>query len=154
MTAMSERPPQPPEGHLIARALKRSRLSGRKAADQAGMSEGHWRAIMSGSRSVSKGVWVPVRGPAETLARMAKVVDVTPEQLEEAGRADAAEELRELLAEQPAADDRTSAELLELVKTDPELARKMLDLMQAAFRRGQQSVKGDEQGETGSRDTG
>lgn len=95
---MTDRPEQLPEGRLIALAQKRSRLSGRKSAEMADMSEGHWRAIVSGSRSISAGIWVPVRAPAETLARMAQVVGVTPEQLERANRADAAEELRLLLA--------------------------------------------------------
>lgn len=91
---MNERPEPPPEGRLIALAQKRARLSGRKSASRAGMSEGHWRAIVTGARSIASGTWVPVRAPAETLARMARVVGVTPEQLDEAGRPDAAEELR------------------------------------------------------------
>lgn len=108
---MDKRPQQRPEGELIARALKRSRLSQRQAASQAELSEGHWRAIVKGYRTVSAGVEVAVRGPAETIARMAQVVGVTPDQLEEAGRADAAEELRGLLAPEPAAassDDAAS----------------------------------------------
>lgn len=128
---MTERPEQRPEGRLIATALKRSRLSGRTAAHLAGLSEGHWRAIVSGSRSVGKATWVAVRGPAETVARMAKVVGVTPEQLEEAGRGDAAEELRELVADalaQPPADE--SAEVLaDRIRNDPELARAMARLI-------------------------
>lgn len=94
---MSEHPDQLPEGALIADALKRSRLSARKAAERAGMSEGRWRQIVKGYQTVSAGVTAPVRGPAETVARMAHVVGVTPEQLEEAGREDAAAELRALL---------------------------------------------------------
>lgn len=96
MRGMSERPEQPPEGRLIAAAQKRTRLSNRKAADRAGLSEGHWRAIVSGSRSVATGVWVPVHAPARTLARMAQVVGVTPEQLVGVDREDAADELREM----------------------------------------------------------
>ena len=46
------------------------------------MSEGNWRAIVSGSRSVAKGNWIPVRGPAETVARMARVVGLTHEAFE------------------------------------------------------------------------
>lgn len=63
------------------------------------MSDGNWRAIVTGSRSIAKDTWVPVRGPAETLARMAQVVGVTPEELGRTGREDAAEELRGLLSE-------------------------------------------------------
>jgi transcriptional regulator with XRE-family HTH domain len=91
---MHERPEQPPEGALIGMAQKRSPLSARKAAEMAGLSEGRWRQIVSGYQTVSKGVYAPVHAPAETLARMARAVGVTPEQLEEAGRADAAAELR------------------------------------------------------------
>lgn len=91
---MNERPDQPDEGRLIGLAQKRSTLSARKAAAAAGLSEGRWRQIVSGYQTVSAGVYAPVRAPAETLARMAKVVGVTPEQLEQAGRPDAADELR------------------------------------------------------------
>lgn len=91
---MDDRPEQPPEGKLLTAALKRTGLSQRKAADKAAMSEGHWRAIATGSRSVNAGVWISVRAPADTLARMARVVEITPEQLEDVGRSDAAEELR------------------------------------------------------------
>lgn len=93
---MTERPEQRPEGRLIAAASKSSPLSVREAAAEVGMSEGRWYQIVRGYQTISKGVYAPVRGPAETLARMAKVVGVTPEQLEEAGRDDAAEELRAL----------------------------------------------------------
>lgn len=106
---MTERPEQRAEGKLIARAQKRARLSGRKAAELAKLSEGHWRAIVSGARSIAEGVWVPVRAPADTLARMALVVQVTPGELETVGRFDAAEELRTLLQElthpEPSPDD-------------------------------------------------
>lgn len=60
------------------------------------MSEGRWRQIVSGYLNVSSGVYAPVTGPPDTLARMARVVGVTAGQLEEAGRADAAQELRKL----------------------------------------------------------
>lgn len=102
---MSEHPKQLPEGALIADALKRSRLSARKAAGRAGMSEGRWRQIVKGYQTVSAGTHAPVRGPAETVARMAEVVGVTPEQLEQADRADAADELRTLLDARAPADD-------------------------------------------------
>lgn len=92
---MSERPTPPREAALIATALKRSNLSARAAAQRAGISDARWRQITSGYQTVS-GTQVPVRAPADTLARMARTVGATPEQLEEAGRADAAEELRDL----------------------------------------------------------
>ena len=124
---MSEHPNQLPEGALIAAALKRSRLSARKAAERAGMSEGRWRQIVKGYQTVSAGTNAPVRGPAETVARMAKVVGVTPEQLEEAGRADAAGELRTLLvSDAPDAAD-IAARVAELRAEADRLERQLDD---------------------------
>jgi transcriptional regulator with XRE-family HTH domain len=95
MWVMSERAGPLPEGALITAALKRRRLSARAAAPQAGISETRWRQITSGYQTVS-GQRIPVRAPADTLARMAQIARVTPEQLIEVDRADAAEELRNL----------------------------------------------------------
>ncbi|MEU7092935.1 helix-turn-helix domain-containing protein [Kitasatospora aureofaciens] len=91
---MSTRPTPPPEAALLKAALKRSRISQRAAADQAGISEARWRQITSGYQSVS-GTPVPIRAPADTLARMAQAVGITATELTEAGRADAAEKLGE-----------------------------------------------------------
>jgi hypothetical protein len=90
---MPNRPEPPPWGALITDALHRAQLSAREAARRAGISEGRWRQITGGYQVVSAGVYAPVRGPAATLARMAAVVGVTPAQLRQAGRADAAREL-------------------------------------------------------------
>lgn len=57
------------------------------------MSEGRWRQIIKGYNQVSRDTFVATVAPAETLARMARVVGATPEQLKEAGREDAAVEL-------------------------------------------------------------
>ncbi|MGY5033248.1 hypothetical protein ACWC9U_20615 [Streptomyces sp. 900116325] len=91
----SSRPNPPLEAALIAAALKNARISARKAAGLAGLSDARWRQIVSGYQSVS-GSYVAVRAPADTLARMAQVVGVTPEELRNAGREDAAAELDEL----------------------------------------------------------
>jgi transcriptional regulator with XRE-family HTH domain len=94
---MDERPAPPPEGLLIADALTRTGMSIRKAARAAGISYGRWRQITSGYQNVSPGSFARVRAPADTLARMARIVKVTPEQLEAADRADAASVLRDAL---------------------------------------------------------
>lgn len=107
---MDERPNPPPWGVLIAEALKESGLSARKAAGKVPISEGRWRQIVTGYQNVSAGVYAPVRGPAETLARMARVVGVTPEQLDEAGREDAAEALRDLHSSESAEEPRKDPE--------------------------------------------
>ncbi len=49
---------------------------------------------------MGNGVTAPVRGPAETLARMARVVGVSPDDLEQVGRPDAAAALRTLQAKE------------------------------------------------------
>ncbi|MFD5042002.1 hypothetical protein ACFWNI_33670 [Streptomyces sp. NPDC058377] len=55
---------------------------------------GRWRHIEQGyTRRIP---FTPTTAPAKTLAHMANVVGVQPEQLAKAGRADAAEILREI----------------------------------------------------------
>jgi hypothetical protein len=83
---VTEVPAQRPEGALIeqVREARAPRLSIRAAA------------IVSGYQSAGAGQYITVVGPAETIARMAKVVGVTAEQLMEAGREDAAAELMRL----------------------------------------------------------
>ncbi len=90
---MSDRPEPPPWGNAITTARKRAGLSAREAARRAGISEGRWRQITGGYQVVSPGVYAQVRGPAATVAKMAAVVGVTPEELRTAGRADAGQEL-------------------------------------------------------------
>ncbi|WP_329307818.1 hypothetical protein OG322_26135 [Streptomyces sp. NBC_01260] len=94
------RPEPPPEAALITAALKRSGLTARQAAKESGLSDARWRQIVTGYQSVS-GSYLPVRAPDDRLALMARVVDVTSEQLREAGRGEAATELEELLAAAP-----------------------------------------------------
>jgi transcriptional regulator with XRE-family HTH domain len=86
----------PPEGRIIEEAREKRRLSQNKAAERAGLSGTRWRQIVTGTASGGKGIQIPVRGRAETVARMAQVVGVMPEQLAQADREDAAEELRGL----------------------------------------------------------
>src|SRR6185503_6062583 len=83
---------QRPEGKLIETAMTAKRLSARRAAREAAMSEGWWRQIVNGYVSVS-GQAAPIRGADNTLARMARVAGVTPEQLRAAGRPEAADVL-------------------------------------------------------------
>ena len=93
---MNTRPAPPPEGKLIADAAGRRGLSLRKAAEQAGISYGRWRQIVTGYQNVSPGEFAIVHAPPGTLAKMARVVHVTPEQLAAAGRQDAAEAMRDI----------------------------------------------------------
>lgn len=100
LVCMPDKPEQPAEGALIQRAMIRERLSARQAATKAGMSEGRWRQIVSGYQS-ARGQHIPVTAPAPTLAHMAKAVGLTPEDLTEAGRGDAADVLRDLAQTRP-----------------------------------------------------
>ena len=84
---MNERPAQPPEGKLIAAATERAGLSIREASRRAGISYGRWRQITTGVQHVSPGEFAAVRAPARTLAKMAAVVGITPEQMATEGRA-------------------------------------------------------------------
>ena len=118
---MAERPSPPPWGVLLSKALADARLSAREAARRAGISEGRWRQVASGYQVVSPGVYAPVRGPAQTLARMAAVAGVTPAQLTEAGRADAAKALASRKA------DASHEQMLQRVREmNPEQARELL----------------------------
>jgi transcriptional regulator with XRE-family HTH domain len=137
---MTAKPEPQPEGKLIMDARKRARLSGREAARRAGISEGRWRQIVNGYMVVTKGVYSPVVGaPADTVARMAQSVDVAPEELEEAGRADAAEELRRLNAGAREAAGRAHDDLdrrIARLKADPKKLRhleKIVDLVEECY---------------------
>lgn len=96
---MDERPPAPPEGTLIAEALIRTGLSIREASRRAGISYGRWRQITTGYQNVSPGSYAEVHAPAPTLARMAWVVEVTAQELTDAGRPDAAAALEAISAD-------------------------------------------------------
>lgn len=117
---------RPAEAALLDEALKRlqPRLSVRKAAAAAGISEGWWRQITKGIQSRSTGS-IPVVAPAETIARMALAVGVTSAELEAAGRTDAAEVL-------PAIEQQhaTSVNLSSI--PDEELAAEFLRRMKGA----------------------
>lgn len=99
--SMSETDP-PAEMALIEERRKaiRPTMSVRKAASAAHISEGRWRSLAKGVHQVSKGNAIPTRAPADTLARMAKVVGATPEQLRDVDRGDAADELEAMTSRQ------------------------------------------------------
>jgi lambda repressor-like predicted transcriptional regulator len=102
---METRPDQPSEGKLITEALTRAGLSIREASRRAGISYGRWRQITGGFQNVSPGSYAAVKAPASTLARMAAAAGVTPAQLAEAGRDDAADVLTSILETPPPSDE-------------------------------------------------
>lgn len=142
---MSE-PSQPPEAELLERLRteRRPKLSVRAAADMAGMSDARWRQIAKGFKYEAGGIRVPAHAPATTLARMAKVVGATPEQLREAGRDDAAAELersmtvREVAA--PADGRRGDIDQTNLPPLDEPYAS-LLDTLDSVLRIAQDAVR-------------
>lgn len=93
-----ETPRQPREGSLIEDAAKASGLSVKKLAANAGISDTRWRHIVRGYQPAPNGTVNPVTAPANTLAKMALAVDVTPEELAKTGRTDAADLLARMKA--------------------------------------------------------
>lgn len=92
---MTETPEPPPEALLIEQNRKtRTRMSIRRAAEYTAMSEGRWRQIAKGYVAAARGMKVPAIAPETTLARMALTTETTAEELEAAGRPDAAELVR------------------------------------------------------------
>lgn len=121
-------PAQPQEAALIERARKTRRppLSIRQAAPLAGISEGRWRQIEAGYQTVSAGVRTPVVAVADTLARMAEAVGLSPDDLRAVGREDAADKLETLLSASVPAnplEEFSEAELL------AELGRRVASLL-------------------------
>ena len=96
---MNDPPPPTAEGELIrqARDLAIPRLSIRAAATRIGMSPEHWGNIERGYRYAKQDEPPrPFAAPAPTIAKMASAVGVTPDQLTDAGREDAARMLEEI----------------------------------------------------------
>lgn len=96
-----------PLGELFetARQAKRPKLSQNAVAKAARTSSTTYRRVIAGVSRFG-GQDIPFEGSAETVARIALVLGVTPEQLEEVGRAEVAQELRLLREGEPAARDR------------------------------------------------
>lgn len=92
-----ERPPAPPEAALIRLARQAANIRMAKAAKEAGVSLARWSHIEN-AYETRQGTARPVKAKADTLARMARAIGLSPERLESEGqRPDAAEILREML---------------------------------------------------------
>ncbi len=131
---MSAPPPAPPPEAEVIRLARLARgLSPEAAAARTPvrLGGGRWRHIEQGyTRRIP---FTPTAAPAKTLAHMANVVGVRPEQLDGAGRGDAAEILREIkrqeAAEQPGpgpADPRVQMALDILTDLPPRVREEVL----------------------------
>lgn len=88
------KPAPKPEGELLQRLIKASRRSQRGVAKSIGLSDTRLRQILQGVQPAGGGQFIEVTAPADTLARIAAEVGATPEELDEVGRADVAQEMR------------------------------------------------------------
>jgi Helix-turn-helix domain len=118
--AVPTRPAQRPEGRLIGAAAERDSRSVRQLAAKAGISDTRWRHIVTGSQPAGQGSYITVVAPAETLARMARVVGVTADELRQAGREDAADEMTSW-GPTGAPDDEDLADAIKIILDDPDL---------------------------------
>lgn len=112
---MTKRPAQTPEGALIQEAAERTRQSARRLAANAGISDARWRHIVNGYQPVGRGAYLAIVAPPERLARMARAVGVTADELRRVGRADAAEELESMPPERPANGGDAVEDLLDRI---------------------------------------
>lgn len=112
------KPQPPPEAVLIRLAREAAHTRTADAAREAGVSKARWSQIESGYES-RQGTYEPVVARAVTLAHMAHAVGVTPGRLDEAGRSDAAEILREI-------ERREEPDLPGLLPGDPASFRDIL----------------------------
>ncbi|HEY7431913.1 MAG TPA: helix-turn-helix transcriptional regulator [Streptosporangiaceae bacterium] len=101
---MPDEPALPPEAALIkaaqAAAYGGKGMSGRETARRAGISEGTLRRIVS-PRKIDR--------PAETVAKVAAALAITPDELREAGRFDAAGALQQMMTAAAAEPDVAAA---------------------------------------------
>jgi transcriptional regulator with XRE-family HTH domain len=93
---VSVHPEIPPEADLIRQQREAAipEMSRRQAAAKAGISASQWSDVERGHKKAGSGVIVPVHATPDTLARMARVVGASADDLAAAGREDAARQLR------------------------------------------------------------
>lgn len=137
-------PGQTPEGRLIEKAATYSGQSARALAANAGMSDTRWRQVIRGWQQGPGGTQVEARASAVTLARMALAVGVKAQELAEAGREDAAQQLQRIEAElqsgssgsrSPAAGSADSiADEIDLIYASKMSARRRLELIRKVLR--------------------
>lgn len=123
------------------RQAKRPKLSQNAVAKAARTSSTTYRRIISGTSRFG-GQDVPFEGSADTVAQIARALGVTSEQLEEAGRTDAAEELRILHREtinDPHASPMDRAEAL--MDENEQMVQEIVARLRRLNRRKRQAVE-------------
>jgi transcriptional regulator with XRE-family HTH domain len=147
------RPHPPPYAQLIARSrLAPPKMTITEAARRAGISDTRWSQLENGYR-MNRGHAEPEWAPADTLAHMARAVGVTPAQLQDAARDDAAAELAAL----PAAIPEAVPDFAELARSYQELAeaqRRVEEKLDRVLRDREPNDKEDPHEANGSRRAG
>ena len=132
---VTTRPAQRPEGALIQGAAERTRQSARQLAANAGISDARWRHIVNGYQPVGRGEAIAVVAPSATLARMARVVGVSSDQLRQVGRSDAADVLEATdQASPPRTEDEVVDDLLDQIWASGISGDKKLKLIKVLMR--------------------
>lgn len=145
---MGDAQQRPPESELLyrTRTLRTPQISTEEAARASDISPERWQQIEKGYRSGGRGRRKPVTAPAHTLARMARALEITPDQLEQDGnRADAAKMLRDDLGQDRSYQQRLAAAhldadkraMVERLLNDPaepaqKLGRTLVELVETA----------------------
>jgi hypothetical protein len=119
----------PPEAVLIEQRRAALDMSIADAAKAANISESRWRQITKGFQQATPDTRIPVTAPARTLARMARAVGATADDMEAAGRGDAADILR---APPP---ENLGAALARLIPAQPASTADQLDETSRLWRR-------------------
>jgi len=96
-------PTRPPEGALLRLVRLAAGMSVQDAATAAGISKARWSQVVGGHES-RRGRTQPVVASDGLLARMAAAVGVDADRIEQAGRPDAAEVLREMQRRRPSGE--------------------------------------------------
>lgn len=116
------------EGRLIYDAIERSGLSVRAVARDVPISDTRLRQWYRGV----EGRGIEVNFPSRQLARVAQLVRVTPDELREAGRGDAADILEQINRDRVLADEVRDMSHEQLVRTVLNLAKRLGEVEEIA----------------------
>ncbi|MEU1761361.1 hypothetical protein [Micromonospora sp. NPDC005652] len=99
--ARVDNPMQRPEGKLIQHAMQRLGVKAPWVGERTNLSANWVRHVINGYEPQGQGRKNEVIGAPDTIARIAHVLDITPDQLAAAGRPDAAEVLEAIQQAMP-----------------------------------------------------
>lgn len=134
---------QPPVMALIRERRKHAHLSYDRAGLLAGISGTRWRQLEEGRRAIAGIGHIPEHAPAITLARMAWVVGLTPDDLAGFGLDEAAGELKRLAEAAAREDGETAAEAARMAALIPDLTDRQRAALEDKIAAGLRAVRKD-----------